>query len=497
MKKCLSNIILFLFCMNPVITYSQTTCTNPAPPVMTLVSVQPQTGFTDFQWTQSPSSNVAAYLVYIFHNENGIPRGDIIDTLWDPAAVKYTYKSTVSSYYSVSFVMAAFRVPNCTSSFSNIINTLFANASIDTCNKKITISWNSYPSIPNKVLSYTVLFAINGSTFSETANLGSDKNSFSLNEFTSNAEYCFAVKANLEDGAYTTSNKICLSTKMQQPPQWINADYATIDEENNINLSFSIDPLSKINTYRLERKTENENDFSKITQIESGSRHIVYTDKSADPFKKQYYRLLAINNCGNPVVVSNLANNIVTELESNGNLINLKWNPYKSWRGELSEYKVYMDAGNGFIEESSPPATDSLYSINYSAVMYNIITNKLCFYIGAFEKNNPYGITGETFSVRVCTDIIERITIPNAFTPNNDLKNDHFKPVLSFTPNEYHLVITDKQNKILFESHDEKAEWDGKKNGGSLPEGVYLWFLKVKSPSGKVISKTGTVTILK
>ena len=497
MRKWLLNIMLLPFCLFSQSTYSQTTCTNPAPPVLTLISVQPQTGFTDFQWTLSPSSNVAAYLMYIYHNENGIPRGDIIDTIWDPEAVKYTYKSTVSSYYSVSLVMAAFRFPNCTSPFSNIINTVFTNASIDTCNKKITITWNFYPSIPRKVLSYTLLFALNGGIFSEAASLGSDKNSFSLSEFTSNAEYCFAVKANLEDGTYTTSNKICLSTKMQQPPQWINADYATVDEKNNINLSFSIDPLSKINTFQLERKTENENNFSKITQIESANRHLIYTDKSADPFKKQYYRLLAVNNCGNPVVASNLANNLVTELESDGNLVNLKWNSYKNWLGDLSEYKVYMDAGNGFHEESSLPRTDSLYSINYSSVMYNISTNKICFYIGAFEKNNPYGVSGESFSARVCTDIIERITVPNAFTPNNDLKNDLFKPFLSFTPTEYHLVITDRQNKILFESRDEKTEWDGKQNGGSLPEGVYLWFLKVKSPSGKVISKTGTVTILK
>jgi gliding motility-associated-like protein len=497
MKKWLSNIFLCSFCALSISAYSQITCNNPAPPVLTLVSVQPQTGFTDFQWTLSPSSNVAAYLVYIYHNENGIPRGDIIDTIRDPTVVKYTYKSTVSTYYSVSFVIASFRIPNCTSSFSNIINTLFTNASIDTCNKKITISWNSYPSIPKKVLSYTVLFTINGGMFSEAANVGSDKNSFSFSEFTSNAEYCFSVKANLEDGTYTTSNKICLSTKMQQPPQWINADYATVDEKNNISLSFSIDPLSKINTFQLERKTENENNFSKITLIESLNRNIVYIDKSADPMKKHYYRLLAVNNCGNPVVASNLANNLVTDLESNRNLINLKWNSYKNWRGELSEYKVYMDAGNGFQEESSLLSTDSLYAINYSSVMYNITTNKLCFYIGAFEKNNPYGITGETFSARVCTDIIERITVPNAFTPNNDLKNDLFKPVLSFTPAEYHLVITDRQSRILFESRDEKAEWDGKQNGDSLPEGLYLWFLRIKSPSGKVISKTGTVTILK
>jgi gliding motility-associated-like protein len=93
--------------------------------------------------------------------------------------------------------------------------------------------------------------------------------------------------------------------------------------------------------------------------------------------------------------------------------------------------------------------------------------------------------------------VTERITVPTAFTPDNDLVNDLFKPVLSFIPLEYHLVITDRQNNILFESTDHQAQWDGTRNGNPLSQGVYLWFLKVKTPSGKIISKSGTVTIIK
>jgi len=111
-------VILFLISRS---TAAQVSCTSPAPPSFSLVTVQPETGFTDFQWSLSPSSDIAAYLIYLYHNENGIPRGDIIDTIWDPSATRYTYKSTISSYYSVSFVVSAFRTPNCTSPFSNII----------------------------------------------------------------------------------------------------------------------------------------------------------------------------------------------------------------------------------------------------------------------------------------------------------------------------------------------------------------------------------------
>jgi gliding motility-associated-like protein len=129
--------------------------------------------------------------------------------------------------------------------------------------------------------------------------------------------------------------------------------------------------------------------------------------------------------------------------------------------------------------------------------MNDITVEEVCFYVKAIEETNPHGISGESKSVTVCTELIEKITVPNTFTPNNDMVNDFFKPVLSFTPLDYHLVITDRQNNILFESRDYLSEWDGTQNGASLPQGVYLWFLKIKTPSGRTVSRTGNLTIIK
>jgi hypothetical protein len=39
--------------------------------------------------------------------------------------------------------------------------------------------------------------------------------------------------------------------------------------------------------------------------------------------------------------------------------------------------------------------------------------------------------------------------------------------------------------------------WNGSDNGDPVPEGVYLWFLKLTAPSGKKIIRTGTVTVIK
>jgi gliding motility-associated-like protein len=495
MKKRNIVAILILLFLHSYRADSQS-CDPPLPPVLKSVSVQPETGYTDFTWTLSPSTDVAAYLIYTYHNENGIPRGDIIDTIWDPAATSYTYKSTISSYFSVSYVVAAFRRPKCTSSFSNVINTIFTEASVDTCNKKIIIKWNSYPSIPEKVTGYTVMVGVNGGSYSVAGRVSSAVNTFELNNFLNDARYCFVVKGDLENGTFSSSNKFCLQTKMQRPPDWINADYATVDQNNNLYVSFSIDPLSQISSYWLERKTVKDPDFTTISKIESKSSNVTYTDKTADPLIINYYRLVAVNSCGIPVVSSNLSCNIVPVVNKNGDMLQLSWNRYRYWMGSVSGYRVFIDEGSGFHEYSSVSPGDSLLLINYTSVMYYITGNSLCFYIEADETANPHAINGKTVSAKMCIEATENVTVPNAFTPNNDLLNDFFKPVLSFAPLEYHLVITDRNNNIMFDSRDYLAEWNGKKNNESLPHGVYLWFLNIKTPSGKRITRTGTVTIL-
>jgi len=121
--------------------------------------------------------------------------------------------------------------------------------------------------------------------------------------------------------------------------------------------------------------------------------------------------------------------------------------------------------------------------------MYEVTGSEICFYISALETSNPYGVTGQSLSSKVCTASTEIITVPNVFTPNNDLVNDFFKPVLSFTPLNYYLVITDRKGNILFETRDYSAVWDGSKNGNPHLQDVCLWFLKVTTHLEKVFQR--------
>jgi gliding motility-associated-like protein len=489
-------IVLFLLSLPVHCAFAQNDCEVPSPPELTYVTVLPETSTTLLNWTLSPSSGIAAYIVYIYETRLGNPGFFAIDTLWDPTATSYS--DTRIQYKSFQYRIAAFRAPICTSKLSNILSTIFVTTRVDTCERKINISWNKYtPPIPQIVSKYTILMSLNGSSFTEIGSASPDATSFVLNDFTINAEYCFKVIANLNEGATTSSYKACMVTLMQTPPSWINADYATVTEENRIVLSFSIDPTSEIDTFALERKTGNSGSFQQIAQITvTNIKSVTYTDNTTKTDTLNFYRLSAVI-CKNHKVSSNNASNIVLDSRNTGNEIILQWNKYHDWLGTVSSYRVYTDTGNGFNETAVTGPADTVFAVSIPDIMYAMTQGKVCFYISASETGNPYGITGESVSNTACLSIEETVTVPNIFSPDGDGINDLFKPVITFAPSSYQLLITDRQRKILFETRDYNEFWDGSANGSSVSQGVYLWFLKLTTPSGRNITRTGTVTVIK
>jgi gliding motility-associated-like protein len=69
--------------------------------------------------------------------------------------------------------------------------------------------------------------------------------------------------------------------------------------------------------------------------------------------------------------------------------------------------------------------------------------------------------------------------LPNAFTPNDDGKNDEFKPVLQQElTGDYILYIYNRWGTGIFTSKDPGKGWDGKMKGQECPEDVYVYLVR-------------------
>jgi gliding motility-associated-like protein len=387
-------------------------------------------------------------------------------------------------------------LPDCESPLSNSISTVFIDVTLDSCKKEISVKWNSYSDFPRKVLGYEIRAFTVESSLPVVYTVNPDAKEFSIKNFKIDKEYFFTVNALLDDGNISGSVTDSITTSMTRPPEWINADFATVTDEGSIALSFTADPLSEIKRYRLEKKEGFSGQFQLISELFSNNGDIKYIDNKADVNKINIYRLSAINFCGIPVTISNLSSDIVVSASSDMKTIDLSWNSYREWLGNTS-YRLLLNTGNGYREIALPDANDTTCTLSYQDIMYQVTGSMICFKVAASESGNPHAVNGESISAEKCLDFREVIIVPDLFTPDGDLVNDLFKPVLSFLPREYHLVISDRRGKVLFETRDHQASWDGTWNGNPLPGDSYLWFLQTKGPSGKTFSRTGTITIFR
>jgi gliding motility-associated-like protein len=112
--------------------------------------------------------------------------------------------------------------------------------------------------------------------------------------------------------------------------------------------------------------------------------------------------------------------------------------------------------------------------------------------------SNPCGMDQDTIVVesRSCEPVLH---IPNAFSPNNDGRNDQFN-IRSFNIDEFKLVILDRWGQLLFETNDTGSGWDGMCNGNLCPEGIYVYIIRYTSTAletrvSEVI--TGNVMLLR
>ena len=108
-------------------------------------------------------------------------------------------------------------------------------------------------------------------------------------------------------------------------------------------------------------------------------------------------------------------------------------------------------------------------------------------YIIELIISNQYGC-GDTIQDSVIINPIYTCYIPNAFTPNDDGKNDSFGPVMT-AMKSYSIRIYDRWGGIVF--NEENKEWDG----ADYPKGIYNYNIEAIDYKNKVFRYAGKITL--
>jgi gliding motility-associated-like protein len=99
-------------------------------------------------------------------------------------------------------------------------------------------------------------------------------------------------------------------------------------------------------------------------------------------------------------------------------------------------------------------------------------------------------------TVTVTENCLDDVILPNAFTPNDDGRNDLFVASGSDITSWF-LEVRGRWGNLVYQSNKIEEGWDGRQNGIAAPAGTYVWKAYFSTGSSPAREKAGTVFLLR
>ncbi|HRO45953.1 gliding motility-associated C-terminal domain-containing protein [Agriterribacter sp.] len=89
------------------------------------------------------------------------------------------------------------------------------------------------------------------------------------------------------------------------------------------------------------------------------------------------------------------------------------------------------------------------------------------------------------------------VYVPTAFTPDNNGKNDKFKPIVYGKTVHYHLLVYNRWGSLVFQTTDPEKGWDGTIGGVSQNTGLFVWVCSYQLEGAEPGTEKGTVLLIR
>jgi gliding motility-associated-like protein len=483
----LKAILLTVFISCLILPASGQDVTQPLSPQLDNVTVDPYTGYATIRWLPSPSGDVGSYVVYTY--ASGI--ASAVDTIRSPYILEYTHTLSAARYLSITYVVAAMDSALNISPLSNPLSTVYLEVKNDSCKQRIELRWTSYVNQAHPADRYEVWLSAGTAPAELYGTVAMTDTSFIFDDYTPGTRYCFYIVASGNTGDLSSSNMQCVTSGSETAPSWTRTD-AIIVEDHVLQVTGSYDQSTDMLGFITERYKPESQVWTMTGTAVGLNGTVTITVTAGDTNSVNLYRISALNNCGREVAPSPPARNIVLSSSTSGTRIDLLWND--PLPAADARYSVWRDIGQGW-EEAASLLSDTIWSEDYSLFASSVSSASVAYYVTATDPGAPAGVPPFRSNITLI-QATENIFMPNAFTPDDDGVNDIFKPVMTFTPSKYEFRIYSRTGVLLFHTSSHGAGWDGRHNDNPMPSGVYLYSLKLTTPSGRSEERTGTVTIL-
>ncbi len=100
-------------------------------------------------------------------------------------------------------------------------------------------------------------------------------------------------------------------------------------------------------------------------------------------------------------------------------------------------------------------------------------------------------------STYLSVDLCCHVSLPNAFSPNKDGKNDIYRVITISHDQLVYFRIANRWGQIVFETKDISKGWDGTLNGTAQEIGTYYYILRYKCVDNREIVQKGDLLLLR
>ncbi len=485
-------ILVSVLTCNSMIMVAQD-ITPPERPMITHVTVDTTTGNTIIYWDESSSEDVRWYYIYYeVMTVNGL-EGVKLDSL-PSGNSSYNHEGNArneSMIYSISAIDSAGNESVRTPGFHS---TVFTSIHYDSCYNAIEVQWTPYSGWGENISGYRVYSRQEDEDYGSPLGVSKNDTSIRFENIRQNTHYYFFVEALKNDTLTSLSNIAGKYTYFPGPPDSFNLMSVNVVSDNSVRIDFEFTDTSSVNDFRLLRSIDKSADFISVdSKYDLNSGESFFIDSIITGTQKYYYKIGAINSCNRVFSETNVGTNILLEGSNIDNRNELKWNFYESWEPGVSGYEVIMYGRNAepqILSSTNPNVSNfshnltEIYGTGFDGVIsYRVIARK----------------TGEDISSQsniVRVDLPGKMSVPNAFTPNNDGINDIFKPFFTLLPQKFMMVIYDRHGIVVYKTENPEEGWQGQIHGGGMAmEGVYVYHIQYTGHTGKTVEKTGHVTV--
>jgi len=349
-----------------------------------------------------------------------------------------------------------------------------------------TLSWRA----GGPVAGYTLLR--NGTAL---ATLPATATSYADAAVTCGTSYTYRLQTSPVAGSTALSNEVAVQTSsaLAPPPPLLNASF---DLQNRLTLVASPAGGGTLPTGGQLRYSRQGGpgplDFAAVPTATDTLRDPA--DVAALLAAPPCYTVRLQDVCGNtsaaspPTCPSLLT---VAAADPDGLTAQLSWSAFQGPGGAAGvRYRVLTLAPDGAVLAASPTLTGLRYLDATPPTDRQVLRYRL--------EASGGGLLAGTASYSNVASLARQPTlaVPNAFTPNGDGLNDVLELKGRYL-NGFTFVVIDRNGQEVFRATDRSQTWDGTIRGHAPVNAAYVWRFTLRDETGRDISQTGTVTILK